>query len=191
MNKLCLTLALFLLASCRLGTVAPSKNLAVDPVGTPSPQRSLSEINLAQISALVSKGRVQDAQYNQPPIVEELLAHGKESIPYLISKLDDETKIDRHVFDYWDEVHVGDVALVILSDFFTDRSSKNTIAGVGWDEFLERGNDRNLTGEQILRHYVVKYGRRNIKTRWQQIWEIHQEQIFWDETERCFNVAKM
>ena len=191
MNKLFLTLALLLVAGCRLGTVAPIKNVAAEPFGTRSPERSLTEINLAEIGALAPKGRVQDAEYNQSRVVNELIAHGKESIPYLISKLDDETKVDTHVVDYWYEVHIGDIALIILKDFFTNRTWEHTtIPGVGWDEFLERGNDRNLTGEQVLRNYIARHGRRDIKTRWQQIWETHQQRIFWDQTEGCFNVAK-
>lgn len=192
MNKLFLLLALLLLASCRAGTVAPERSVAVQPAGTRSPVRSLAEINLADIDAIAPKGRVQDADYNRSPVVEALLAHGKESIPYLISKLDDETKLDRHVVNHWYEVRIGDVALIILTDFFTDRSWQDTtIPSVGWDEFLERANDRNLTGEQVLRNYIGRHGRLNIKTRWQRIWETHQKEIFWDETERCFNVAKV
>jgi hypothetical protein len=147
-----LTILLLLLASCRAGTVTPHNNVAAQPAGGRSPVRSLTEINLAEIGALAPKGRVQDAEYNRSPVVEELLAHGKESIPYLISKLDDETKINTHVVDYWYEVHIGDVALIVLSDFFTDRGwQKTTIPAVGWYQFLERGNDRSLTSEQVLR----------------------------------------
>jgi pseudouridine-5'-phosphate glycosidase len=43
---------------------------------------------------IAPKGRIQDTEYNQLPIVEQLTAHGKESIPFLISKLEDETKIE-------------------------------------------------------------------------------------------------
>ncbi len=60
---------------------------------------------------IAPKSRVQDRDYNQLPVVEQLIAHGKESIPFLISKLDDETKIVGHVIDYWNQVYVGDVAL--------------------------------------------------------------------------------
>jgi len=180
MNKLFVMLALLLLASCQTET----------PVAQPTHSRALTEINLAEIGALGPKGRVQDAEYTRSPVVKELLAHGKSSIPYLISKLDDETKIDSHVMDYWHEVRVGDVALIVLSDFFTDRSWQHTtLPAVSWDEFLERGHDRHLTSEQVLRSYIAKHGRLNIKTRWQQIWETHQKEIFWDEAERCFNVA--
>ena len=152
-------------------------------IGTPA----LTEIDLATIGAIAPKGRVQDAEYNQLPLVDQLIARGRESIPYLISKLDDETKIEGHVVDYWDEVRVADVALIILTDFFTDHSGQNTtIPGVGWDQFLERGGNTDLTSEQVLRNYISKHGRSKIKQRWQQIWEKYRDKIEWDETERGF-----
>jgi hypothetical protein len=154
---------------------------------SPAPRTRLSEINLAAIGRIAPKGRVQDREYNQLPVVEGLIAHGKESIPYLISQLDDETKIEGQVQDYWSEVRVGDVALVILIDFFTDKSwQRTTISGVGWDEFLGGENDASLTGEERLRNYLARRGRKSIKERWQQIWAQHKESIFWDDEERCF-----
>lgn len=192
MNKLSLALALLLLASCGGGTVAPIEQVAIGPTGPPSTKRPLDEIDLAKIGAHAPKGRVQDREYNQLALVEDLIAHGKQSIPYLISKLDDETKINGHVVDYWYAVHVGDVALIILSDFFTDSTwQSTTIPGVGWDEFLERGGNRNLTGEQVLRNYIAKHGRGAIKKRWQQIWEAHKDEIWWDGKDRCFKLLEM
>lgn len=156
---------------------------------SPSVQIPLSEINLTRIGHVAPKGRVQDAEYNQLPIVEQLIAHGKESIPFLISKLEDETKIEAHVLDFWYQVSVGDVALVILSDFFLDKNWKrSTIAGMHWNEFLARGNNKNLTGEQVLRNYIERYGRRKIKERWQNVWQQYQDRIFWDQQERAFKV---
>ena len=147
----------------------------------------LTEINLATIGAIAPKGRVQDAEYNQLPLVDQLLAKGRESIPYLISKLDDETKIEGHVVDYWNEVRVADVALIILTDFFTDHTWQNTtIPGIGWAQFLERGADAGITAEQVLRNYISRHGRSKIKSRWQNIWEKYRDKIAWDEQERCF-----
>jgi hypothetical protein len=158
----------------------------------PSPQIQLSEINLAQIGHLTPKGRVQDKDYNELVVVEQLLAHGKESIPFLISKLEDETEIEGPVVDYWYKVHVGDVALIILCDFFLDRTWKSsTIAGMEWDEFLERRNDKHLTGEQLLRNYIERYGRKRIRERWQKVWDKYQQRIYWDDQERAFKVKAL
>jgi tetratricopeptide (TPR) repeat protein len=149
----------------------------------------LSQIDLATIGHIAPKGRVQDKDYNQLAVVESLISHGKESIPFLISKLDDKTKIEGNVVDYWSDVRVGDVALIIPSNFFTDSSWQNaTIAGVGWDELLERRGNKDLTSEQVLRNYVAQHGRSKIKNRWQKIWAQYRYRIFWDESERCFKV---
>ena len=151
---------------------------------------TLVEINLAAIGRIAPKGRVQDRDYNQNPIIDRLLEHGKESIPYLISKLDDEARIERHIVDYWSQVSVGDVALIVLTDFFTDSGRRRTtIPGVGWDEFLGGGENPALTGEQRLRDYIAKHGRKSLQTRWQHIWEENKGRIYWDEAERCFKVA--
>jgi len=154
-------------------------------------QTRLTDINLARIGALAPKGRVQDTEYNRLPLVEQLIAHGKDSIPFLISKLNDETKITEHVVDYWEEVRVGDVALIILIDFFINPTwTDTTIPGVGWDKFLERGGNTDITGEQVLRNYISRHGRRKIKERWQKIWETHRDKPQWDEKERCFKLAQ-
>ena len=149
--------------------------------------RPLTEINLAAIGAIAAKGRVQDTDYNRIPVVEQLIANGKQSIPYLITKLDDETKIQGHVMDYWNEVRVADVALIILTDFFVDHTwQKTTIPEVNWDEFLERGANREITAEEVLRKYISRHGRSKIKSRWQKIWDKYRDKIEWDENERCF-----
>ena len=52
---------------------------------------SLSQIDLTKIGAVATKGRVQDREYNQLPVVENLIAHGTEAVPLLIGRLDDVT----------------------------------------------------------------------------------------------------
>ena len=157
----------------------------------PVPVVQLSNINLAQIGAIAPKGRVQDRDYNELPVVEQLITHGKESVPYLINKLEDETRVKGHVMDFWFDVRVGDVALVILTDFFTDSTwQRATIPGATWDEFLGRGEDDKLTSEQVLRRYIARHGRRKIRQRWQQMWGEYKDKVHWDENERCFKVAR-
>lgn len=187
-------ITLFLLASCagshsaRLGdSVVPAPTPAP---ASPAPVIQLSEINLAEIGFIAPKGRVQDREYNQLPVVEQLISRGKESIPYLIGKLGDETKVKGPVMEFWSDMRVGDVALIILTDFFTDSTwERGTIPGATWDEFLGRGKDKDLTAEQLLRRYIARHGRRGIRERWQRIWEENKDKIFWDEGERCFKVA--
>lgn len=162
--------------------------------GFVSPKKDLNEIDLTTIKHIVPKGRAQDGiledeDFRKLSIADDLIAHGKYSIPFLITKLDDETEMKRQTIDFWYEVYVGDVALIILNDFFTrDDGTTSTIPGFSWDEFLERGNDKDSMGEQILRNYIEKHGRKNIKERWQKMWDDNKENIFWDKTEKCFKI---
>jgi hypothetical protein len=190
-----LLLSIFIIISstnCSTGEISKADNLPNH--GFAKPRKPLSEIDLTTIKHIAPKGRAQDGaledeNFNKLPIAEELLAHDKDAIPFLISKLDDETEMNRGTIDFWYQVYVGDVALVILMDFFTKRDELNsTIPGFGWDEFLERGKDKNSTGEWILRKYIKKNGRKKIKARWQKMWDDNKENIFWDANERCFNL---
>jgi len=148
----------------------------------------VSEIDLSKIGRIAPKGRVQDKDYNQLKVIDDLIASGKESIPYLISKLDDKTKINDHVMDYWGEIHIGDVAFIILTDFFTTSDwQKTTIEGVGWNEFLGCTNP-DIPAQNCFIDYVEKNGRKTIKSRWQKIWKENRDKIYWDEAERCFKV---
>jgi hypothetical protein len=149
----------------------------------------LSQIDLAKIGHVAPKGRVQDPDYNHLPVVESLIAHGNEAVPFLIGKLDDETRINDHVFAYWSEVRVGDVAFAILTDFFTDPTwQRTTIPNVGYEEFLQLPPNSNLTGEQLLRNYIAKHGRHDITKRWRKIWAQYKDRVHWDEHDRCFKL---
>ena len=83
-------------------------------------------VDLRKIKDVAPKGRVQDKYYNQNlPEIDAIIAIGNSSIPFLLNKIEDETVIDNHVFDYWPSVHVGDVAIVILTNFFLDSKHNN------------------------------------------------------------------
>jgi hypothetical protein len=189
MNTL-LLICLLVLPGCGVtSTPAPVKTATPESVRQNLPTVPLSQIDLSKIGAVTPKGRVQDRDYNNLPVVENLIAHGREAVPFLIGKLDDETEIKDHVFDDWSGVRVGDVAFVILTDFFTDPTwQKTTIPGVGHDTFLGRKPNSNVTGEQLLRNYIAKHGRHDLTTRWRAIWAQYQDRVYWDENDRCFKL---
>jgi hypothetical protein len=82
------------------------------------------------------------------------------------------------------------MALIILTDFFLDKTGEaSAIEGFKWDEFLQRGNNMEITAEQVLRNYIKNNGRKKIKQRWQEIWNKYQARIYWDEDERAFRIA--
>jgi hypothetical protein len=189
MNKL-LLIGLLVFTGCGVTSMpVPVKTAKPESVRQNLPTVPLSQIDLSKIGAVTTKGRVQDTDYNNLPVVEDLIAHGREAVPFLIGKLDNETEIKSHVFDYWSDVRVGDVAFAILTDFFTDPTwQKTTIPGVGYDTFLGRKANSDVTGEKLLRNYIAKHGRHNITTRWRAIWAQYKDRVYWDENDRCFKL---
>ena len=191
---------LFLLAiisvNCGRSGVARLENTVLvvpaSPSSTPQPTIALDKIDLSQIGSLGGKGRAQDPSYHRDLlIVNQLLSHGKEAIPFLISKLDDETKIDSPVVDYWYESYVGDVALILLTDFFANTDEKtSTIQGMDWDTFLGRGTNKEIMAEELLRRYIKKNGRKKIKLRWQEAWEHNKDRIYWNEKDMNFSLKE-
>jgi hypothetical protein len=153
--------------------------------------KPLSEIDLTKIGHQAPKGRVQDKDYNpSSPVIDDLISHGKDSIPFLIGKLDDRTLIHYSVEDYWPEMSVGDVAFIILEDFSLDSTwTKETIPGTGWDEFFESKYDGKMTGSDYYYAQIRKHSRGWVKTKWEKIWATYKDRIIWDEKERCFRVV--
>jgi len=153
-------------------------------------QKPLAEIDISKIGRIAPKGRVQDKDYNKRlDVIDDLIANGKESIPYLISKIDDKTLIDHHVMDFWPQITVGDVALLILSSFTSDESwSKHTIPGASWEELFEVKKDAD---DSFLEYYRTGLndcpGR--LKAKWEKIWATYKDRIVWDARERCFKLA--
>lgn len=152
----------------------------------------LELIDISTVPPLASKGRFQDgetARGETNQIAKNLLANGKDSIPFLIGKLEDETEMDHRIINFWYRLYVGDMAHIILTDFFTDESgARTTIPGFARDDFLERGGDKALMGEEVLRRYIRKHGRRDIKRRWQEMWAKNKEKIYFDEECVCFKL---
>lgn len=179
---------LFVIAGCG----AKHRPVVTPPTinAEPSPKPALEDIDLTKTPPL-TKGRFQDgetADGRPNPLADAVVASGKNAIPFLIGKLEDETALPEPVTNFWYQQYVGDVALIILFDLFQDRAEVDSIPGFGWDEFLERGGDKALMGEEVLRRYVRKHGRKKIKQRWQQMWEQNNQEIVWDETCYCFKL---
>ena len=153
------------------------------------PKKSLKQIDISKIGHIAPKGRVQDLEYNNLEVVADLIANGKECIPYLISRLDDKTKLDVPVIDYWNDVTVGDVALVILSDFSLDSTwRQETIPGTDWTALFRGSCKGHAPSQECLSAILGKYGRKGIKAKWQEVWHKHKSEIYWNEKERAFAV---
>lgn len=145
------------------------------------------KLDLLKIGHMPPKGRVQDRSAD--PVVAAILETGKEAIPILIELLESDRLYDSPPFDYWPEVHEGDVALVILGDLFLDPTwTKSTLPELCWDNVLERSAS-STPGWELLSRYVDKYGRSSLADRWRVAWTKHRESIVWDEEGRFFRVA--
>ena len=180
------------MTSCQMQTqITQTTERTVERLEPPARKsKTLKEIDLTKIGHIAPKGRVQDKEYNQLEVVDQLLEHGKQSIPFLIDKLEDETSIEGTVKDHWSVVTVGDVALMILSNFSIDSTGKETIPGGSWDNFLQRGSNRDMSAVELLSKALEKHGRRGLHAKWQRIWTTWEEHITWDDNERCFYVHR-
>jgi hypothetical protein len=123
--------------------------------------------------------------------VDQLIAQGPACIPFLIDHLEDETRMDPEVVDLWNTVSVADVALIVLTDLFTDSSlEKSTLPEAEFNRIIEYPNGSGKSAEQALREFVRKHGRAAIKAKWSKIWSENRDRIYWDESERCFEIRK-
>jgi hypothetical protein len=149
-----------------------------------------ANVDLAKIGRIFSKGRVQDKDYNNLPVVDGLISMGPSAIPFLVSKLDDERRVEGKVFDFWDDVRVGDVAFAVLCDFFLAADWKTpTVPGLEWDKLLDRRSP-DVPSSTLIARFIAKHGRMEIRRRVETLLRAHAEGFSWDEKERCFRPAK-
>lgn len=149
------------------------------------------KLDLSAITSFAPKGRVQDKSYNpKQPVIDSLVSKGTNSIPLLIELLDNDTNIDHQVIDYWPRNTVGDIALVILTDFATGADWRaSTIPGASWDEIFGPKKDVVMPAWSQLNDFKEKYGSKEIKRRWQKIWSEYHERIYWDAKDRCLKMT--
>jgi hypothetical protein len=135
-----------------------------------------------------SKGRLQDKDYCESKMMDEIVARGKDAIPILISQLTDTRATKEPIYDFWTETTAGDIAYSILGDLFTDSDwTTFTMPGL---ESLRDPNDKCEDGaEACWRGFLKKRGRRYVQKRWHAMWEANKDRTFWDDKARCFRVS--
>jgi hypothetical protein len=107
--------------------------------------------DLTQVGHIEPNGRVQDQEIG---IVQHLIEAGEPAIPFLVGKLEDETTVPGPTLDYWPQVDVGAIALVILTDFVARPGhSGPTIPGLSWDELLNR-QDRDTAAWALYADFI-------------------------------------
>ena len=145
--------------------------------------------DLRKIGRLPFKGRVQDVR---SPVVEALVNAGPPAVTFLLSKLEDRTRIPGFgtVLDFWPRVEVGHVALIVLCDLFTRADGVTpSVPGLNWDEILGRQN-QDLPAWELYDRFVAQHGRSGIRRSVEQRLAPYSGNVVWDATERCFRPGK-
>ena len=159
--------------------------LAASLLVSPSTQVKQDLVNLRRIGPMPSKGRVQDQQLS---VVEALIKAGPPAVTFLVSKLDDRTRIagQEPVMDFWPRVEVRHVALVVLCDLLTRADEITpTVPGFTWVEILD-AHDPNLPAWEVYDRFVAQHGRSAIRRKVEQLLKPYSGALVWDATERCF-----
>jgi hypothetical protein len=169
----------------------PKFVMTVDTLHSASLGKEISmaqKVDLTEISEIASKGRVQDKDYNPNLIViDRLIAQGIDCIPFLIKEMGNSSRLPKSVVSHWSKTEVGDVALIILTDFFTDEDwKKATIPGTSWNEIIEIDKAENISAEESLRKFIRKHGRGALIAKWTKIWNANKDRVYWDPSARCF-----
>jgi hypothetical protein len=180
-----------------MGTIAGSMwffvaILSVDAATKNSPKSSAEpHFNLGKVvtKSCMSKGRVQDREYNQSKEVDQIVQAREAAIPPLIRLLTDTHRTKRPLECHWSETRIGDMAFIVLSDLFTDSHYNSTVPELTWDEFLESARP-DIAAESKLRGFINIHGRSGLKEKWKTFWEKHQNDLVWDERELCFRLLK-
>jgi hypothetical protein len=132
-----------------------------------------------------TKGRLQDKEYCDSRMVDQVVGQGKAAVPILISQITDTRKTPRPIYDFCDYTTAGDVATFLLNDLFTDSD---------WKTFnmpgLERLHDKCDDPSWVCWHrFVKKHGRMFIQQQWSAAWNANKDRIYWSTQTRCFRVS--
>jgi hypothetical protein len=134
-----------------------------------------------------AKGRLQDKDYCESKMMDQIIAQGKSAIPILISQLTDTRATKEPIYDYWYKTRAGDIAYFILTDLFTDANwTTFTMPGL---EALKENCSENIAAEPCWREFLKKHGRKFVQDQWLAAWNANKDRVFWDEKERCFRFS--
>ena len=177
-HGLCLTLLIVIDLSQSAGAPAQSGSATFD----------LSKLGPSR--GCLSKGRLQDPEYNDSGVASEIVAGGKQSVPVLIELIRNRTKTSQPVFCYWSETTVGDLAFFVLYDLFLDSSAQHsTVPGTRLDELVGKQIDAAAPFETHFRDYLAKNGYVSLQIKWKKIWAKYHDKVDWDPKEMCYKIA--
>lgn len=130
-----------------------------------------------------SKGRVQDREYCESAVIDQIVADGKPAIPILISQITDSRWIAEPVYDFWPRIRTGELAYFILGDLFLDDTwQKNTMPPL----FPEQHCDD--ASWVCWAKFREKHSLKDLQSHWMEFWNANNERIYWDDKARCFRL---
>jgi len=136
-----------------------------------------------------AKGAEGDADPDAAREIHKVLRFGTNSVPLLIGCLTDERKTKYHIWDYWPEPKVRDVAFSILCDLFSDPTGQRTLDGViMWPEVQVESPDQAAWIAWGI--YNKKHGANYVQQVWLKAWAENKSLIYWDDPARCFRVKR-
>jgi len=131
-----------------------------------------------------AKGRLQDRDYCNSHLMDQIVSDGKAAIPALISQLRDTRPTNEPIYDYWSRTTAGDVAYFILNDLFTDSDWK-TFNMPGLESFNDRCHSH---AEDCWQIFLKKHGRKFVQDQWLAAWQKNKDRVYWNEQARCFRL---
>jgi hypothetical protein len=132
-----------------------------------------------------AKGRLQDKEYCDSRMVDQVVAQGKAAIPILISQITDSRETPRPIYDFWDYTNAGDVATFLLNDLFTDSDWK-TFNMPGLEGLREKCDGPSWV---CWHTFVKKHGRTFIQKQWLAAWSANKDRVYWSAEARCFRLS--
>jgi hypothetical protein len=132
------------------------------------------------------KGRLQDYPST---MMDEIIAAGPKSVSILIEMITDPRPLrtKEPIICFWYGMTVGDMALCLLADLFSDASDKRTVPGSDWSSLMDP-EDKDRAAADQLHLFVKKHGRAALQVKWQKLWARYGDQVYWDSRERCFRL---
>ena len=132
-----------------------------------------------------AKGRLQDKEYCESKLMDQIIARGKEAVPILISQLTDTRDGKKPIYDYWSQTTAGDIAYFVLNDLFSDSDWK-TFNMPGLESLRDNCDD---AAENCWRRFLRKHGRKYVQDQWLAAWRLNKDRVYWDEQARCFRLS--
>jgi hypothetical protein len=167
--------------------VAAFVNLAVLAQSTSTHSKTFPLSNFDEENhSCRAKGRLQDKEYCESRVMDQIVAQRENAVPILISQLTDLREVKLPIFDYWNRMKVGDIAYFILTGLFTDSDWK-TLNMPDLDAFP---GTCTKPAEECWHEFVHTRGRKYIQKQWRRAWLLNKNRVYWNAQANCFRLSR-